>query len=155
MGEPPSQPAAEFHRGVKEGRVDALLEQHSEHLAQINGSVARAGLAAEALTTAVNSLTSDTTASLIRLEQVLRDALADVASDVRTLNEDARVRDQVTEATRAALAAETERRRVELGDMAAAGSSRFTRRQQLAALTLTVLGLVVSYLLLYLTLRPR
>ncbi len=152
MSEP--ETAREAHaRGQKEGRMDALLAEHSEHLAKINGSIERAALAEEALEKVVASLDVHTQDALRKLEVQLKLAIANVASDVRTLNEDARLRDERVSVAARTLATETERRRTELADTASAGSNKFTRRQQIAALALTVIGLGLSALVIYLSLH--
>jgi predicted nucleic acid-binding Zn-ribbon protein len=78
-------PAEEYERGKREGRVDALLEEHTVRLNKINGSVERAAIASEKL-----------------IEQV------------RRLGDEATLREERTKAAAEALAAVTEQKRAAL-----------------------------------------
>jgi len=81
------KPLTDFERGKEAGRVAQVLQEHSQHLAHINGSIDATG-----------------------------QRLAELADEMRGLREDARQReDRVNEAAKV-LAKETERRRVNLAD---------------------------------------
>jgi methyl-accepting chemotaxis protein len=67
-------------------------------------------------------------------------AMLEMAAAIRELAEESRQ----ARNTAAVLAQETERRRVELADAVSTSGQRFTNRQQLAGLFLTLTGLVVA-----------
>jgi chromosome segregation ATPase len=142
-------------RGQKEGRIDALLEEHTEHLSKINGSVEDAANALARLETEVHKLDANTRAALADLETALRAALREVVSDIRTLNEEGRIRDERVRVAADTLETETERRRKELATTAEASDRgarsedmQFTRRQGIAvaavATALTIVGIALS-----------
>lgn len=92
----------EFERGRKEGRIDALLEAHSEHLGIINGSIERSAKALEA-----------------------------VAETVRELGRKFDLQIGIAEAARVALAEETERRRRELADKSDERNTTWSKREKI------------------------
>lgn len=106
----------EFDRGVKEGRDDATLLAHAEHLSRINGHLERAAIASEQVAA----------------------RLTELASEIRTLQEEGRIATR----TASALATETERRRADLADTAATDDRRFSRREKLGGLLFS--GLVAA-----------
>ena len=110
---PLAEASDEFARGVREGRVDALLESHTQHLTAINGSIERCAVANEKLTLEVRSL-----------------GLA-----IRSLEEQRR-----SEAA-------------ELDGEGRARAWRFTRHERLAALSVSLVLVVLNTLGLVATLR--
>ena len=112
-----------FGAGLEAGRVAQVLKEHSEHFIDLNGSM-------------------DKTAA----------ALVELASEVRQLREDARLREERVEVAATTLATETERRREELAgtvdsaDRAVAQNEyKFTRRERIGAAVLTVAIALVGY----------
>jgi hypothetical protein len=101
-----------FARGKEVGRAAQVEDEFRRHFIDINGSVA------------------DTAK-----------ALAELASEMRTMREEGRLRDERVETARKTLAEETERRRSELADNTQEGDRRFSRRERTMALIFT--GLVV------------
>jgi hypothetical protein len=145
-----------LERGKKEGRIDALLEEHSAHLAKINGSVADAAKALDGLSTEIHTLSRDSQRALDAVERELRAALRLLGDDIRTLNEELRLRDERVSVAAGVLAKETERRREELAASVEttdrttrSNEVQFSRRQQLVALAiatgLTIAGLVLAH----------
>lgn len=126
----------------KEGETDALLAEHSKHLKEINGSVADAAAALAVLGTEVHTLGVVSRRALEDAEESLRKALRELASDIRSLKEEQRIRDERVTVAASTLAEQTERRREEL----AAGAGVFTKRQQIVALVLSVVGIGVALL---------
>lgn len=106
----------DYERGLKEGRIDALLEAHTTHLARINGSIERA---------------ADASLAAAESTRVL-------AGEIRTMAEQQRLAAERVKVAADTLATETERRRKELADSAETGDRRWGRRERLAALALTV-----------------
>jgi hypothetical protein len=105
-------------QGRKEGYRDAVIEDHTRHLGVINGSIERSALALEA-----------------------------VAKEVRGLSVKFDMQIKMAEAARVALADETERRRVALADNTESVDRRFSKRERLAALAVTILfGLIGVYI---------
>jgi septal ring factor EnvC (AmiA/AmiB activator) len=88
----------DYERGKKEGRVDALLEEHTARLNKINGSVERHAKSVETLAKQVN----------LGFEKL--------ASEIRTMQEEARIREAKVSTAAETLAVETERRRKQLAD---------------------------------------
>jgi hypothetical protein len=86
---------SEYERGVKEGRVEALLDEHTARLNKINGSIDRFSKSHDNLAKAVS----------VGIEKL--------ASEMRTMQEDARLREAAVKVAADTLATETERRRVE------------------------------------------
>lgn len=86
---------ADYERGKKEGRVDALLEEHTARLNKINGSVERFSKSHDNLAKSVS----------VGFEKV--------ASEIRTMQEEARLREARVSVAAETLAKETERRRIE------------------------------------------
>lgn len=87
--------SSEYERGKKEGRVDALLDEHTARLNKINGSVERFSKSHDNLAKSVS----------VGFEKV--------ASEIRTLQEEARLREERVKVAATTLAAENERRRFE------------------------------------------
>jgi methyl-accepting chemotaxis protein len=123
---------SEFDRGLKEGRIDALLQAHSEHLGRLNGNVEKFGLSNEALAAAIREL----------------------ASEIRTLQEEGRLAEERVNVAATTLARETERRREELATAATAASTveqsaerKFSKRERLIALAITVILAVIGFYL--------
>jgi hypothetical protein len=84
-----------YEQGLKEGRVNALLEEHTARLNKINGSVERHAKSVETLAKQMS----------VGFEKV--------ASEMRTMQEEARARELAVQVAATTLAEETERRRVE------------------------------------------
>jgi len=116
----PDEPASEFERGKEAGRVAAILAEHGQHLAKINGSVGDAAR-----------------------------SLAELAAEVRSLREEAKLRDERVATFLAALATETEHRRSTLADSATAGAhqQRRSRRVLIWALVVAVVLAAAAVLL--------
>lgn len=89
MGEPT------YEQGLKEGRVDALLEEHTARLNRINGSVERHAKSNETLA------------------KEMKSGFEKVAAEMRTMQEEARARELAVKVAAETLATETERRRAE------------------------------------------
>lgn len=87
-----------YEQGLKEGRVDALLDEHTARLNKINGSVERHAKSVEQLAKSVS----------VGFEKV--------ASEIRTMQEEARIREATVKTAAETLATETERRRKQLAD---------------------------------------
>ena len=92
----------EYERGKEEGRVTALLDEHTQRLNKINGSVDRFAKSNETLAKTMRDDASKT-----------RDALDLLSSALRTMQEEGRARDLAVQVAADTLAKETERRRVE------------------------------------------
>lgn len=143
-----------MERGKREGRIDALLEEHGLHLERINGSVADAAKELKHLADEVHLLSQENQRSLRKVDVDLKTALRELASDIRTLKEDQKIRDTALTVAAEGIAKQTEERRGTLAAEAVAadrGSARqasvFTKRQQLAtAVVGTVVGIVGLYL---------
>jgi septal ring factor EnvC (AmiA/AmiB activator) len=86
---------SEFERGRKEGRVDALLEEHTARLNKINGSVERHAKSNETLA------------------KEMRAGFDKVATVIASMQEDARARELAVTVAAETLATETERRRAD------------------------------------------
>jgi hypothetical protein len=99
----------EYDRGKEAGRAAQVEDEFRRHFIDINGSVAR---------------TADT--------------LAELASEMRTMREEARLRDERVAVAADTLATETERRRSELADTTTSADRRFTRREKQIGWALTV-----------------
>ncbi len=106
----------EFERGEKAGRIDALLEAHTDHLAAINGSIDR-----------------------------FADSNIELASEIRSVQEQLRLAAERVVVAATTLATETERRRSELADANTDTDRTFTRRHALAGLALALLAVIVTY----------
>jgi methyl-accepting chemotaxis protein len=113
----------DYERGLKEGRVDARLEEHEQRLDRINGSLDRFAASSEDLAASMREL----------------------ASEIRTLQEGGRLAEQRVETTRKTLAEETERRKEALEVTADALSKSeesddrtFSKRERIAALLVTI-----------------
>lgn len=113
-------------RGLKEGRTDALLEEHTARLDRINGSIDRHALAMEKLTA------------------VVHDGYEKLDDAIRTMQEEARAAVLAVEVSRATLAKETERRRVALADEGATVDRKFSKRQRLAMLAVALAAVLVT-----------
>jgi septal ring factor EnvC (AmiA/AmiB activator) len=88
-----SDTSPDYERGKKEGRVDALLEEHTARLNKINGSVERFSKSHDNLAKSVS----------VGFEKI--------ASEIRTMQEEARLREERVKVAAQTLAAENERRR--------------------------------------------
>ena len=127
---------SEFDSGVKEGKIDAHLQEHDRRLDAINGNIAK-------FTTSVRELAT-----------TVRKGLDGLASEIRTLQEEGRLAERERTSREQTLAKETERRREELALTATALSAqestsdrKFSKRERLVALAVTVaLGLISLYL---------
>ena len=100
----------EFERGKLEGLRDAKVESHEQRLANINGSIDR-------FTAVVDALAKTVTAAVDHL-----------ASEIRTLQEQARSAALAVKVAADTLATETERRREELATTAASTQSTWSLR---------------------------
>jgi hypothetical protein len=110
---------SDLDRGRKEGHIDALLVQHTKRLSAISDCV-------DKLSGAVSEL-----------GETLRTGLLDLASSIRTLQEEGRLAEERVKVAAVTLATETERRREELAQSLASGDRKWTKRQQLLALALS------------------
>jgi DNA repair exonuclease SbcCD ATPase subunit len=135
----------------KEGEIDALLREHSKHLAEINGSVGDAAKALAVLTEEVRDLSVTGERALRDVQHKLEDAIRDSVGEIRKLQEELRIRDERVQTARATLADETERRRAELAatveqaDRSAdADQFRFTKWHGIALVALTALGVLLT-----------
>jgi len=106
---------SDYERGLKEGRVDALLEEHAKHLNAINGSIER----------------------FIIMGGNWTDAL-------RTMQEEARADRLEVKVTADTLAKETERRRIELSDAEDTSIRRFTLREKVIGWVISVVLAVAA-----------
>ena len=88
-------PESDFERGVKEGRVNALLDEHTGRLNKINGSIERFSKSHESLAKAIS----------VGLEKL--------AAEMRVMQEEARARELAVKVAAETLAKETERRRLD------------------------------------------
>jgi hypothetical protein len=111
--------------GREEGRIAEILRRHEDHFSTINGSIEKS-----------------------------KDAMIVLASEIRGLREDARIRDERVQVAADTLATETERRREELAGtvdqadrLTASSEHKFTRRERLGALVMTAALAVIGYLL--------
>jgi hypothetical protein len=84
-----------YEQGLKDGRVDALLEEHTARLNKINGSVERHAKAVEGLAKSVS----------VGLEKL--------GSEIRTMQEQARARELAVEVAAETLAKSETNRRTE------------------------------------------
>ncbi len=107
---------AAFERGLKEGRIDAKLDEHSRHLAAVNGSIERSATALES-----------------------------VAKEVRDLRVAFDTQVKTAEAATKALANETERRREALAVSVSAGDQTFSRRHALAGLMVSAGAVLLTF----------
>jgi chromosome segregation ATPase len=135
----------------KEGKTDALLAEHSQHLAKINGSVEDAAQALAVLTAEVHHLSVTGERALRDVQHKLEDAIRETVGEIRKLQEELRIRDERVQTARTTLADETERRRAELAATAeqsdrsaSAAQFRFTKWHGVALIALTALGVVLS-----------
>jgi len=121
----PEKTVSEFERGKEAGRVAAILADHTTHLAKINGSIADSAV-----------------------------ALSELASEVRSLREEATLRQVRIDGSLSTLAAETERRAKTLAQTVKTGEARFSRRGRFTAwgLALAVLLALVAVMFMALSL---
>lgn len=118
----------DYQRGLQEGARDALLEEHTARLNKINGSVERHAKSNE---------------SLARTVQVGFDK---VASEIRTMQEEARLDRERVKVAAETLAAETERRRKELEAANSDESGAWSLRANKATVISALIALVaVAY----------
>jgi len=92
----------EYERGKEEGRVNALLGEHTARLNKINGNIERFAKSNETL---AKTMREDATKT--------REALDLLSSALRTMQEEGRARDLAVTVAAETLAKETERRRIE------------------------------------------
>jgi septal ring factor EnvC (AmiA/AmiB activator) len=118
-----------YEQGLKEGRVDALLEEHTARLNKINGSVERHAKSVE------------------NLAKSVREGFDKVATEMRDAAEAARARDLAVEVAAETLAKETERRRVEAESVRVERAEALNvpvRTWNLRANKATVLGIAIT-----------
>jgi chromosome segregation ATPase len=135
----------------KEGETDALLREHSKHLAEINGSVADAAAALGALKSEVHDLSSKGENALRAVQLALEDAIRSLGLDIRKLQEELRIRDERVATARTTLEEETERRRADLAVTVEAADAhsrsdqwRFTKWHGIAVALVAIAGLVLT-----------
>jgi Flp pilus assembly protein TadB len=135
----------------KEGETDALLREHSKHLAEINGSVGDAATALGQLTKEVHDLSAEGQRALREVQHKLEDANRETISEIRKLQEELRIRDERVATARTTLAEETERRRADLAITAEAADAhsrsdqwRFTKWHGIAVALVALAGLVLT-----------
>ena len=126
----------DFQRGLKEGRVDALLEEHTLRLNKINGSVDRFAKSNESLAKAMREMHEKLDSKLRNIEEQMRlDAeRVKVAADT--------------------LAAETERRREELAASLATTSTTWSLRSNKATVVYVFVAFVSVVTAIYLAVNP-
>ena len=148
MGQPDETQREAFARGIKEGLDDATLAEHSKHLDRINGSLEELVKAEARLAQLIRDLDARVSGRFDQVDQMIREAISGIDDEVRTMQEEKRRDVTKVEATRAALAEQTETRREALADAAQQG---LTQRQKLglglAAITvlLTILGFYLTH----------
>jgi hypothetical protein len=115
---------SDFEEGKRAGRVAQTLKEHADHLNAINGSIARSAKASE-----------------------------DLASEIRLLREESRLRDERVTVAAETLATETERRRSALADVENrrdreidSSDRQFTRRQVIFGAVIGAAGLALAIL---------
>lgn len=86
---------SDYQRGMKEGRVDALLDEHTQRLNKINGSIERHAKSNE------------------NLAKEVRQTRQEIFDQLREMNEAARARDLAVQVAKETLEKETERLRIE------------------------------------------
>jgi len=136
---------AEIAAARKEGQTDALLLDHSEHLAKINGSVEDTARSLVALTDEVRDRSVRGERALRDVQYKLEDAIRAAVGEIRTLQEELRIRDERVATAKTTLADETERRRHDLEMSTEAAQFRFTRWHGGIGLVLVVVGLVLAH----------
>jgi hypothetical protein len=99
--------------GREAGRIDEILRQYGVHFDSINGSIEKSA-----------------------------SAITELASEIRQLREEARLRDERVAVAAETLATETERRREELAGTTAGAEHKFTRRERTLALVIAVAAVV-------------
>jgi chemotaxis response regulator CheB len=120
---------------MREGRVDALLEEHTSRLNKINGSVDRFAKSNE-----------DMTKAMREMQEKLHDSIRGIEEQMRLDAERVKVAAET-------LATETERRREELADSVVATTSRWSLRSNKASVIsvgMGVIALLVSVAIHYL-----
>ena len=115
---------SDYQRGLQEGARDALLEEHTARLNKINGSVERHAKSVEALT------------------RNMVQGFEKLASEIRTMQEEARLDRERVRVAADTLAAETERRRKELEDATSHVSGRWSLRSDKASVAYLLIALV-------------
>ena len=132
----------DYDRGLKEGRIDALLESHTKGITRINGNIERFAKSIETLEATVN------------------EGMEKLSSAVRTLQEQGRAAALAVQVAAETLEADAARRRLELEtkatELAATASAlaatetksdrSFTKRQQLAVLVVAIGAVIVTIL---------
>lgn len=122
---------SDYQRGLAEGARDALLGEHTQRLNKINGSVERHAKSVEALT------------------RETRSGFEKLASEIRTMQEDARLDRERVKVAAQTLAAETERRREALADRGGTWSLRANKATVVSVAAAVLFGVVSLYLALH------
>lgn len=122
----------DYQRGLQEGARDALLDEHTSRLNKINGSVERHAKSNE------------------DLARTVRQGFDKVASEIRTMQEEARLDRERVKVAADTLAAETERRRKELEDASSGTSGAWSLRANKA----TVISALVAVLAVAYAIHP-
>ena len=126
----------DFQRGLKEGRVDALLEEHTLRLNKINGSVERFAKSNEVLVKA------------------MRDMHEKLDTKLRNIEEQMRLDAERVKVAADTLAAETERRREELATSLATTSTTWSLRSNKASVVYVFVAFVSVVTAIYLAVNP-
>lgn len=121
---------SDYQRGLAEGARDALLGEHTKRLNKINGSVERHAQSVEQLT------------------RTTQQGFEKLASEIRTMQEEARLDRERVRVAADTLAAETERRRKELEDASSPWSLRANKAAVVSVLIAALLGVATLYLAL-------
>jgi hypothetical protein len=127
----------EYERGLKEGRVDALLDEHTQRLNKINGSVERFAKSNE------------------EMAKALREGLELQARELRKLQEEGRARDLAVKVAADTLATETERRREELATAAAGTTTAWSLRSNKATVIYAVAAIILGIAAIYFALPHK
>lgn len=142
MTEPTRQEDLDAAR--KEGHDDATLAAHSLHLLNINGSLERTADALVALTTEIHKLGADSQRDLRDVERKMKESVDRLALDIRTLNEDQRVRDTALTVAAEGLAKQTEERREALASTGLSRGRLLTVIGIVSAASLTIIGFILA-----------
>ena len=145
MDEERARRQQELAAARKEGETDALLRDHSEHLAKINGSVADTARSLAALTDEVRDRSVRGERALRDAQYELKDEIRAVVGEIRTLQEELRIRDERVATAKTTLADETERRRHDLELSTESARFRFTKWHGIALVAIAVAGLILAH----------
>ena len=113
---------------LRQGRVDEMLSEHQRHFATINGSIDRFNA----------------------MNEAVQAAMRELASAIRTLEEQGRLAEERVKVAAVTLATETERRREELAAANTTNDRTFSRRQVLVTLAISASILIIAIVSLYL-----